>query len=255
MISCDSESEYTFEEQIVVEAYLYTGQCLDSIRIIKTFNNFSENNPSILTEGLEASIQVNGELTNYIQSQTNPEYYINSGKKLLIAENQEYSIQLNFNGLDVSSSTIGQNSIEDFTISDTIIYIDDASFGNFFNEENNLKISWDNPSEDYYMVNMQLIDTAGLDENKIFDNAEDAPYSMLMPPMNFSSIDINTRMIQYFGDYRIVLYKVNEDFIEFFEGINENSSNLVDVPSNINNGKGIFTSMSSDTLYLSVSQI
>ena len=254
MISCDSESEYTFDEEVVVEAYLYTGQYLDSIRIVKTFNNFSENEPSILTEELEASIQVNDELTNYIQSQTNPEYYINSGEKLLIEEGQEYSIQFLFNGLDVTSSVIGQVNTEDFTISDTIIYFDDDSFGNFFNEENNIEISWNNPNEDYYMVNIQLIDTTGLDENKIFDNAEDAPYSMLMPPMNFSSIDINTRMIQYFGDYRVVLYKVNDEFIEFYEGLNQNSSNLVDVPSNINNGKGIFTSMSSDTLYLNVSQ-
>ena len=133
MISCDSESEYTFDEEVVVEAYLYTGQYLDSIRIVKTFNNFSENEPSILTEELEASIQVNDELTNYIQSQTNPEYYINSGEKLLIEEGQEYSIQFLFNGLDVTSSVIGQVNTEDFTISDTIIYFDDDSFGNFFN--------------------------------------------------------------------------------------------------------------------------
>lgn len=254
IIACDSESEYSFNEQIIIEAYLFSDQNLDSIRIVKTFNNFSENEPSILTNGLEATIQFDDKEFIYRQSSSNPEYYINYEEDLKIEENKDYQLELNFNGIIVSSSTLGQTKIENFEISDTIIYIDESSFGNFFEQENDLDVTWDNANEEYFMLNIQLVDTTELEYRKIFDNAEEPPYSMLMPPMNFNNFKINTRMINYFGEYRIILFKINDDFIEFFEGINQNSSSLVDVPTNIVNGKGIFTSISSDTLYLRVSE-
>lgn len=252
LISCDSDTENNINEVPIVEAFLYTGHPLDSIRIVKTLDFFSSSDQNIITDNLDVIIETENESYNFIQSEHNSEYYLNTSEELIIQENVEYFIRFNFNDTEIYSSTTGQDFAEDFSISDTVVYIDDDLFGGSFGEENNISITWNNSTEEYYMLNIQLTDTTSLDDKKIFDNAENPPYSMLIPPMNFNSFELNTRMLQYFGNYRIVLYKVNDEFIEFLEGINQNSSNLVEVPTNIINGKGIFTAMSSDTLYLEV---
>lgn len=104
------------------------------------------------------------------------------------------------------------------------------------------------------MLSIQLTDTTSLESRKIFDNAEDPAISLLMSPTNNNSIMINGRMIQYFGDYVAVLLKINEEYIELYESLNQSSTNLFESPTNIENGKGIFTSFSSDTLNFSVEE-
>ena len=76
-------------------------------------------------------------------------------------------IYFNYNNQDITSSTISPAKPVGFNISDTIIYIDNDSFGGFFEDENNLEISWQNLSGEYFMLNIQLTDTSSLSENLI----------------------------------------------------------------------------------------
>ena len=252
LFSCDNDDEILYDDIPVVEAYLYTNQSLDSIKIVKALPYYSDADTNIVINDLSVFITVNNQSYTYKQSTKNPEYYSIDNNQLIIQENTEYSIHFDFDNIEVSSSTIGPGEPENFTISDTAIYIDDDSFGGFFEEENNIEFTWDNPDEEYFMLSIQLTDTTSLADNQIFDNAEDPAYSILMPPMNSGSMEIGGMMLQYFGNYRAVIFKVNDEYIELFESLNQNSSSLVESPSNIENGKGIFTAMSSDTLYFDV---
>ncbi len=249
LISCDNNDEILYDDIPVVEAYLYTNQSLDSIKIVKVLPYSDADDTNIIINDLIVYITVNNQSYTYKQSIENPEYYIIDNNQLVIQENTEYSIHFDFDNIEVSSSTIGTVTPENFTISDTAIYIDD----DLFDEENNIEFTWNNPDKEYFMLSIQLTDTTNLADRQIFDNAENPPYSILMPPMNSSSIEINGgRMIQYFGNYRAVIFKINDEYIEMYESLNQNSSSLIETPSNIENGKGIFTAMSSDTLYFNV---
>jgi len=247
LFSCDNEDEILYDDIPVVEAYLYTNKSLDSIRVVKTLPFFSDIDSNININDLNVIISVNNESYTFKQSTENPDYYIIDNNQLIIQENNEYSFHFDFNDIEVSASTIAPSKAENFAISKTEIYIDDNSF-----DDEGLEFTWDNSDEEYYMLSVQLTDTTSLVDNQIFDNAENPPHSILMPPMNSNTMEINSRMIQYFGNYRAVLFKVNDEYIEMFEGLNQSSSNLIDYPTNIKNGKGIFTALSSDTLLFNV---
>ncbi|MCK5028212.1 MAG: hypothetical protein KAR57_01165 [Bacteroidales bacterium] len=247
LFSCNNEDKILYDDIPVVEAYLYTNQPLDSIRIVKTLPYFSDIDANINVNDLNVIISVNNESYTFKQSAENPDYYIIGNNQLIIQENIEYSVRFDFNDIEISASTIAPGKAENFAISKTEIYIDDDSF-----DEEGIEFTWDNSDEEYYMLSVQLTDTTSLADNQIFDNAEDPPHSILMPPMNSNNMEINSRMIQYFGNYRAVLFKVNNEYIEIFESLNQSSSNLLDYPTNIKNGKGIFTALSSDTLLFNV---
>ena len=53
----------------------------------------------------------------------------------------------------------------------------------------------------------------------------------------------------YFGRYQVILYHVNQEFANLFDNPTMNSVNITEPPTNIENGLGIFTGISADTLY------
>ena len=60
------------------------------------------------------------------------------------------------------------------------------------------------------------------------------------------------RDLTQFGTYRIIVYRVNPEYAALYETAGTSSISIASPPSNIENGLGIFTGVSSDTVYLEV---
>ena len=60
------------------------------------------------------------------------------------------------------------------------------------------------------------------------------------------------RDLQQFGDHRVIVYRVNPEYAALYESASNSSLNISEPPTNINNGLGIFTGISSDTLFFKV---
>ncbi len=71
--SCDNSDEILYDEIPVVEAYLYTNQSLDSIKIVKVLNYYSDADTNILINNLDVSISTNDQSYIFKQSEGNPE--------------------------------------------------------------------------------------------------------------------------------------------------------------------------------------
>ncbi|MDP2724492.1 MAG: hypothetical protein Q8O72_17205, partial [Bacteroidales bacterium] len=57
----------------------------------------------------------------------------------------------------------------------------------------------------------------------------------------------------FFGRYQIVLSHINPEYARLFETLSQSSlEGLTEPESNVINGKGIFTSYNSDTLWIDV---
>jgi len=250
LYSCDENSSESNIDIPVVEAYLYTNKTLDSVRIVKILPYASSSDTNIVIGNLEVVVTSGSETYIFSQSETNPEYFVNTGDSLNVTEGNYYEISFEYNGIPIYSNTTALSVPTNLAISDTAISIDDESDMPFWDAESDFEISWDNDNEEYFMLSIQLTDTTSLDQ--INENIDEPPTSMFMSPVNFSSMSINPRMIQYYGNYRIILIKVNDEYVELFESYNQNISSLVESPSNIENGKGIFTAMSTDTIYFDV---
>ncbi|RLD82470.1 MAG: hypothetical protein DRJ10_05030, partial [Bacteroidetes bacterium] len=75
-------------------------------------------------------------------------------------------------------------------------------------------------------------------------------------PIDGDAYDLNTRrQLVFFGNYRLILYKVNQEYVNLYENISQSTLNLTEPLTNIDNGLGIFTGINSDTLSLQVREL
>ncbi|WP_295794794.1 DUF4249 family protein [Mucilaginibacter sp.] len=65
---------------------------------------------------------------------------------------------------------------------------------------------------------------------------------------------VTTNVIPFYGHYKVILLRVNQEYIDLLKSNTgrSTSQNLVNTPTNVTNGFGIFTAMQADTLSFNV---
>ncbi len=251
----------------VVQAYLFAGQPVDSVRITQSFSYARENTDLITLEDLEVAISDG--------SETFPLYHKNEGTYqniALIPENgKTYNLTFLHNGETVSSETFVPEKRE-VTISETSIGLEKVEATTGFpgggppgggfggGDDEAIEVIWDNPTGDYYYVVVENIE-----ENPEFVNDRLAQFQANGNARRFFRITepeisdfhaVNARRdLTQFGTYQIIVYRVNPEYAALYETSGSSSVTISQPPNNIENGLGIFTGISSDTVYLEVVKI
>ena len=123
----------------------------------------------------------------------------------------------------------------------------EGSYPNFTNDT--YEITWDNEDGSNYYISIDLLETIIDPVSFMFT---DTVTQTLSTPSVTDVYNIHSRSLRYYGNYRVVLYKVNEEYANLYESTSTSSQSLTDPYSNIENGKGIFTAFNTDTLFFEV---
>ena len=257
--ACTEESSVTLDTQTaVVEAYLFAGQPADSVRIIQSYSYARENTDLITLKELEVQIS-DGQQRYDLDHSTegvyqNPEFIPQSG--------QTYVLTFDHNGETVRSETyvpqkrtisISKASVRLEKIRDIGEFID-SGFGG---DQDAIEVEWDNSEGDYYYVVIENMEDNPEFVNDLLAefqaNGNALPFFQITEPeiSNFYAISTRRDLTQ-FGTYRIIVYRVNPEYAALYETAGTSSISIASPPSNIENGLGIFTGVSSDTVYLEV---
>ena len=71
-------------------------------------------------------------------------------------------------------------------------------------------------------------------------------------PTRESSYQINFGEIAYWGKYVVKVYRVNQEYADLYENLEQDSRDLNEPPTNIKNGLGIFSAFHSQNVYFNV---
>lgn len=120
-----------------------------------------------------------------------------------------------------------------------------------------LEVFWDNPESELHFV---VIENAEDDQESIFPdmggNFGRAPgrgsFRRITEPTRESSYQINFSEIQYWGQYIVKVYRVNQEYADLYENLEQDSRDLNEPPTNIKNGLGIFSAFHSQNIYFEV---
>lgn len=120
-----------------------------------------------------------------------------------------------------------------------------------------LELTWDNPELEYYFFRIQNIETSA--ELIRPEPPDDMPFArggfafqMDTRPVNDASYRIEMQGLTHYGTHRIIVYSVNDEYVQLYNSQDQDSRELNEPFSNVENGLGIFTAFSSDTLYFEV---
>lgn len=259
--SCEEVPDYDQEvSEPVVEAFIYEGELVDDIYLKKTvpFNIGSNIDPEPIND---ATIIITNNGENFILSpvMNEPGRYFYDGSDLSINIGDSYQLAFEYQGKTISSTTTIPNKPEGVLISTGLIEVPEINslqdlrgFRESF--QKTIDVSWNNSDGSYYYL--------------VIENVEDRP-SSIDPTDLFGDLGINFEftsepiqqglfqlrpMIHYtqYGKHKITIYKVNEEYALLYETSAQDSRDLNEPYTNINNGLGIFSGFSSQEFYFYV---
>ncbi len=244
----------------VVQAYLFAGQSVDSVSITQSFSYARENTDLITLEDLEVEI--------FDGTQTYPLFHNSEGiyqnMDFTPQSGKSYTLSFEHNGERISSETFIPEKKE-VTISQFSIGLEKVAAGGFpgggggfgGGGDEAIEILWDNTAGDYYYVVVENIE-----DNPEFVNDRLAQFQangnarrffrITEPEIsNFHALTVNRDLTQY-GTYQVIIYRVNPEYAALYQTSGSSSVTISQPPNNIENGLGIFTGISSDTVFLEV---
>jgi hypothetical protein len=256
--SCSNNNkELIVPESAVIAGYLYSGNPVDSIRITQT-NSYTGD--GIFRTIDDLGVILNDGETDYFLDYIGDGYY--EAGDLIIKSGRSYHISFEWQGKEISATTyIPQPKAAE--ISDTIVYREQiGSSGGFrpgvFEQQDAIEITWDNTDGNYYFV---LVENTEDSADYIFtflqelieqgDTIRRPSFRSRPEIIDFYSVD-TFRDLQQFGLHRVVVYRLNPEYAALYEQVGNSSINITAPPTNVENGLGIFTGISTDTLYFEV---
>ena len=245
--SCIKQSERYPVPQAIVEGYVSPGKGV-SIKITQEITAGAMDT-LIPLDDLKVKIDLNR--VTYTLSYMGKGIYGNPG--MIIREGDTCRLYFGYNGVEVTGYTIVPTRPTGFTCSSpTVKY---RAWQKIVAPEL-LEFKWDNPDVEYHTVITKSVDPNAqvVVNNHLIYGTE--KHNNFTAPSLENNVSIPTyENFFWTGIHQVILYKILPEYAILFNEPNNNSQNLVSVPTNIKNGHGIFTGVStSDTLLLTVSQ-
>ena len=259
--SCEDISDFDpGESKPVVEAFIYEGESVDDIYLKKTspLNTPSKSDPEIISDAI-LTISSNGQ--DFILSPINdqPGRYAYDGNDLSVNIGDDYFLTFEYEDMIISSTTTIPSEPEGLDISPESIIIpriNSITDLRYFREsfQKTIDVTWNNTDGSYYYL--------------VIENIEDSPQS-IDPTDILGGLGINFEfttsptqenvlqlrpLIHYtqYGTHKVTIYHVNEEYALLYETSTQDSRDLNEPYTNINNGLGIFSGFSSQEVYFEV---
>lgn len=255
IVSCNQENiEQTETKTTIVEGYLYAGNTIDSLKVTQSYSYGQVEEEVISIDDL--NITITDDNNQFELTSIGNGFYQNTN--LIIEASKNYKLEFERDGENISAETfVPEHNAA--SISTTEVELTKIEAGVFptggINIPNPVEVSWNNDDGDYYYVLIKNIET---DPEYVNENIAqlDGQFLFITEPQitDFYAIRTRQELTQY-GTYQIIVFRVNPEYAALFESSGNSTLSLEEPPSNIINGLGIFTGVSSDTLYLEVTKI
>jgi hypothetical protein len=241
--SCTKEDSKTIEPKAVVESFLHPGQPLQ-VKITKQIITGADNSGSRTINNLQVTITHNSQV--YILTQNASGVYENPSIPVVVGG--QYNLKFDYNNQTITSSTIVPAKPTGFTCTPLTITIPNFGGGGPPSFPEPLKARWDNPGSAYHYVAAKSVES---NPTEISNTAGRPNFASTPDQGNYK--EINFGEFKYYGRHALILYRILPDYAAFYNAAGSNSQNLSEVPTNVNNGLGIFTSLNTaDTLFVQV---
>ncbi len=239
----------------VVEGYLEPGNEI-SVYLSKMILFALENADSVQQPitGKDVYIQHNG--TDYLlePSTETPGYYTRADSGLMIP-GDEYRLHFEYNDQTVSATTTIPFKPAGTGLTPAVLQVNPNQHPGM--TQNKVTVYWDNPDNSYHLIITEYLDSLYQPINPYLDpEVFDDFRKVSTRPTLDNTYNLDTRrQLLFFGHYRVIIYKINEEYVNLYENISQSSLNPTEPLTNVENGLGIFTGINSDTLFLEVQKI
>lgn len=251
LLSCEETDVSEFLDKPVVESYLYA-EGSPTVKISKLIPFKSDMILSDtdldqlkigitdLTTGQKYSLQAKGGGT-----------YQNAD--LIVQAGNTYQLSFPYNGMEISATTLVPEKPVNFTLSATSISIAERGVapGGSASPEmpSPVVLNWENKDQSYYLVYVKNVESVKEAINSKENKSDDFFRNQ---PTNSDHYQLNPQSFKFYGMHRVILYKIQPEYVIFFQNNSTSSISITEIKANVENGFGIFTAVNSLSVYLYV---
>ncbi|HMQ48037.1 MAG TPA: DUF4249 family protein [Saprospiraceae bacterium] len=254
--ACEEEATPQTIDELTVEAFLYAGQTLDSVKFWKIIPFDATEAPAYPNDLVPVVVDENGQAYP-LQLMGEEGVYGNSD--LLIEAEKTYTIEVIYHDKTISASTYVPGQPLRLELSDSTIYrkqINDFTDIQDMQIPDPIEITWQAEAGAYYFVQVKNIENDPDAVNALFEEEGIELPDFLTEPSSNSYYTINVfREITHFGTYEVRVYRVNPEYVALYEDNSSGAGALNEIRTNVQNGYGIFTGVNSTRIYFEVKKL
>jgi len=264
LFSCEDEDLNNIaENQFVVEAFIYAGEQIKDIRIKSTFPLANEEDTSIPIIDADVSLIKNGQRYNLISSGGDG-FYQYPADDLSVETGDVFNLEVIHNGITATAETIVPTPTRGLSLSTDslkvprIVLADgreviEETLRNFLGNSQ-IEATWDNDEEDlYFMVVESVSDMIDpIFPGPIIEAL--AGFRFVSEPTEDASLTFLGGSLVSFGTYEVRVYHINQEYAALYENRTQDSRDLNEPPSNVQNALGIFSAFNSQEAFFEVAR-
>lgn len=261
LMGCDKTPiSQEFSQRIVVQAYLYAGEPVKDFYLTELLPYGSDEDSIQKINDAQVSVIYIGNEFLLSKGEDDGHYYY-KGTNLFVHEGEEYQLEILYDDVVASASTVVPAPPENLQISDSVITFEmtmpSMGEGGGQRDTSEIEITWDNDDNSYFYVLIENIDSV---QESFFDgisfpggnNGQGRFMSRITEPTQTDHHRISLMELEYYGNFRAKIFRVNQEYADLYESLDQDSRNLTEPASNITNGLGIFTAFNSDSVFFNV---
>ncbi len=256
LAGCEQEEiTGTVQEELVLNGYLYENESVRDIRISQSAPFTVDDTIFPMVSDASVSISWNGREFPLIPSDS-AGYYHCPDTGLHIVSGNRYSIRAEYENEEITAETTVPPKPDSLQLSPTRLEIDPdlSPFEMRQMPMTDIEVTWANPEGDYYYVLVENMEENPGDIELGSGGSGFRPrFRFLSRPFITDRYIIRLFMsVRQYGTHRVRVYHVNREYADLYEHREQDSRNLTEPLSNVENGLGIFTAFSYDEAWFEV---
>jgi hypothetical protein len=249
------------QEMIVVRAYLFAGEPVSDIQLTNTIPLGSQETKAPPINDAAVSLSKNGVRYDLVPSAGDSGYYHYPNNDLVVQAGDRFEIDVLAPGQEATGATTVPPAPDSVAISsDTLVVSDDTTaygppWGGgsaAWDSAGTLTVTWkSSPSALFFVVveNMES-NPDTIETHWRFSGAGTG--RMVSEPTSSNQYRIRRFDLSYYGRYRVTVYRVNQEYADLYGSRQQDSRDLNEPLTNIQNGLGVFSAFNSSEVYFEV---
>ncbi|MFH1319961.1 MAG: DUF4249 family protein [Bacteroidota bacterium] len=251
-ISCKKEDDHDLLNKAVLEGYIFANEPVDDIHLTKLLPFGGEDTIPQPINDADIKIIWKGVSYHLIPSGGDSGYYHYPGSDLQILEGENYRIEFEYFYRLTSGETVVPPPPTGVCLNTDTMEFEKISLFNIhmYFSNDSVTVSWDNDNEEYYYV---VINNLEQDPVPLYPDSLNSVMQGLVSTFLFTRptqedyYEILEYYITHFGKHQVKVYKINQEYVDLYTSLDQDSRTLNEPITNLDNGLGVFAAFNCDT--------
>lgn len=257
--ACEDSPVLPEISSLVVQAYLYTGQPVESVMVSRAVPLSADDQSLELVSDAQISLFRGDQRFDLIPTPGEAGRYHYPGD-VPIEPGDVFELVVTHESAEARATTTVPSPPAGLSLSAGSMEIVEIGSGPGFGRPrgglqgvtNGITARWANPSRDFHFLTIDNVDPnpEALPTSEFRNRL---PVRFVTQPVTVDSTVIQQLQLTHFGAHRILLYRVNQEYADLYSGRTQDTRDLNEPASNIVGGLGVFSAFAADSVFFTAS--